>query len=168
MSVDAVALSILESTPRVLRAFFASMPVEATLREVDEGWSARDALAHMVDTEQGVLAERVRRMIDEDRPFIQSIDASARLDEGGYRHRTVGSLLDELYGLREGHVGWLRGLGERALSRTGDHDQAGEISAYDVVHQWAYHDLMHLKQISSMLQESLVAHMGNTRKFYDI
>jgi hypothetical protein len=152
----------------VLRAFFASTPAEAGLLTVDQGWSPRDALAHLVDTEKGVLAERVRRMTEEDRPFIRSIDAPARLVEGGYRERTVGSLLDELYGLRENHVSWLRGLDSVMLARCGDHDEAGEITASDVVHQWAYHDLMHLKQMASMLQESLVEHMGNTRKFYDV
>jgi hypothetical protein len=168
VTIDPIALSILESTPRVLRAFFASTPAAAGMLTVDDGWSPRDALAHLVDTESGVLAERVRRMIEEDRPFIRSIDAPARLDEGGYRDRSVGSLLDELYGLRERHVAWLRGLDEAALARPGDHDEAGEITASDVVHQWAYHDLMHLKQIASMLQECLVERMGNTRKFYDV
>jgi hypothetical protein len=168
MSIEPVALSILESTPRVLRAFFASMPADAALLPVDAGWSPRDALAHMVDTEQGVLAERVRRMIEEERPFIRSIDATARLAESGFHERSVGSLLDELYGLREGHVAWLRGLTGDQLARAGKHDEAGEITASGVAHQWAYHDLMHLKQIATMLQASLVAHMGNTRKFYDV
>jgi hypothetical protein len=168
MSIDPVAFSVLESTPLVLRAFFASTPRDAVLVEVDGGWSSRDALAHLVDTEKGVLADRVRRMVEEDRPFIRSIDAPARLAEGGYHARSVGSLLDELYGLREGNVAWLRELTHAELQRLGDHDEAGEITASDIAHQWAYHDLMHLKQIASILQEALVPRMGNTRKFYDV
>jgi hypothetical protein len=168
MGIDPVALSVLESTPRVLRAFFASTPADAVLVAADEDWSSRDALAHLVDTEKGVLAERVRRMIDEDRPFIRSIDAPARLSEGGYRDRSVGSLLDELYGLRERNVAWLRHLTDEELARSGDHDEAGEITASDIAHQWAYHDLMHLKQIASILQQALAPRMGNTRKFYDV
>jgi hypothetical protein len=50
--------------------------------------------------------------------------------------------------------------------RRGEHDTAGEISALDIVHQWAYHDLMHLKQIESMLQAGLIERMGNTQLFY--
>jgi len=168
MSLDPVALAILRSTPDVLRAFFAALPEPDALHAVDDGWSARDALAHLVDTEAGVLAERVRRIVDEDRPFIRSIDAPARLIEGGYRDRSVASLLDELASLRRRHVEWLATLPDADLARAGDHDEAGEISASDVAHQWAYHDLMHLKQIASMLQGALLTHMGNTRKFYDV
>jgi hypothetical protein len=122
----------------------------------------------MVDTEAGVLADRVRRIVEEDRPFIRSIDAPARLVAGGYRERSVASLLDEFESLRREHVEWLSALTDDELARAGDHDEAGEITASDVAHQWAYHDLMHLKQIASMLQEALVEHMGNTRKFYDV
>jgi hypothetical protein len=168
MSIDAKAMSVLETTPLVLRALFATMPKEAALLAVDDGWSPRDALGHMVDTEKGVLRVRVQRMVDEDRPFIRSIDAPARLDEGGYRERSVGSLLDELYGLRERNVAWLCELSSEDLARAGEHDEAGEITGSDVAHQWAYHDLMHLKQIASMIQATLVDFMGNTRKFYDV
>lgn len=168
MSLDPVALAILRSTPDVLRAFFAALAEPDVLHTVDDGWSPRDALAHLVDTEAGVLAERVRRIVDEDRPFIRSIDAPARLVEGGYRDRSVASLLDELASLRRQHVEWLATLPDVDFARAGDHDEAGEITASDVAHQWAYHDLMHLKQIASMLQGSLLTHMGNTRKFYDV
>lgn len=168
MSISHTASAILRSTPDALRAVFASIPESVALDAVDEGWSPRDALAHMVDTEKGVLAERVRRMVEEDRPFIRSIDAPARLIEGRYTERTVASLLDELESLRREHVVWLRGLTDAQLARHGDHDEAGVITASDVAHQWAYHDLMHLKQIASMLQAGLVQHMGNTRRFYDV
>ena len=134
----------------------------------DDGWSAKDALAHMLDVELGVISVRVRRMLDEDRPFIRSIDAPARLVEGGYAARSAESLLDELTEARERHVAWLRTLTVEQFARSGDHDEAGEITAGDVAHQWAYHDLMHIKQIASMLQLGFVARMGNTRKFYDV
>jgi hypothetical protein len=168
MTIDSVALSVLRSTPDALQSLLATAPEGAVLVDVDDGWSARDALAHLVDTETGVLAARVRRIVDEDRPFIRSIDAPRRLIDGGYRNRVVASLLDELASARRDNVEWLATLSDADLVRIGDHDEAGEISASDIVHQWAYHDLMHLKQIASILQQGLVAHMGNTRKFYDV
>lgn len=168
MSIDSAALAVLRATPSTLRALFAGVPEATTVEVMDEGWSARDALAHLVDTEDGVLAERVRRMIDEERPFIRSIDAPGRLREGRYHARSVASLLDELDARRAAHVAWLERLTAEQLARSGDHDEAGEITASDVAHQWAYHDLMHLKQIASMLQEGLLPGMGNTRRFYDV
>ncbi len=63
---------------------------------------------------------------------------------------------------------WLLGLSPEQLARAGEHDQAGEITVAGIVHEWAYHDLMHAQQITRMLQAPLVESMGNTRRFYDV
>lgn len=168
MSIEPQAMTILASTPRVLEGMLSDALPSAVDLATDGEWSARQALAHLVDTEQGVLVERVRRMVEEDRPFIRSIDAPARLVDGGYAARDIASLLREFRELRARHVPWLRSLSESQLSRAGDHDEAGEITASDVTHQWAYHDLMHVRQIAAALQAPLVVRMGNTRRFYDI
>jgi hypothetical protein len=167
-TIDNTALMILEHAPSALRGLLEHVPEATATDPRDDGWSARDALGHLLDVEEGVIPVRIRRIVEEDRPFIRSIDAPARLEAGGYRTRIVASLLDELAVRRRANVEWLRGLDEAQLGRSGDHDEAGEISAGDIAHQWAYHDLMHLKQIASILQEGLVGLMGNTRKFYDV
>jgi hypothetical protein len=166
--IEATALAVLRSTPDVVRALVAGVPQATSNQPRDDGWSVKDALAHVLDVEIGVIPVRIRRILDEDRPFIRSIDAPARLVEGGYRERTVSSLLDELAARRERNVAWLRELSLDKLARAGDHDEAGEITAGDLAHQWAYHDLMHLKQIASILQAGFVDRMGNTRRFYDV
>jgi hypothetical protein len=108
----------------------------------------------------------MRRIVAEDRPFIRSIDPPARLLAGGYAARNIDSLLDELVKQRESGLAWLQSLTQGQLERIGEHDTAGEISPADIVHQWAYHDLMHLKQVASILQAVLIDRMGNTRRFY--
>lgn len=106
-------------------------------------------------------------MIEEDHPFIASIDPSARLLDQDDRDRPLDDLLDQLARRRSANLDLLAPLTPSELRRTGEHDEAGEISVEGVIHQWAYHDLMHLKQIASMLQAPLVERMGNTRRFYD-
>jgi len=59
-----------------------------------------------------------------------------------------------------------RALSPEQLGRVGDHDEAGEISVADIAHQWAYHDLMHLKQAESIIQVQLEPGMGRARRFY--
>jgi hypothetical protein len=107
-------------------------------------------------------------MRDEDAPFIRSIDAPARIVEGGYAQRDVASLLDEIETERPRRVSALGHLAPEDLRRRGEHDQAGRITVSDIVHQWAYHDLMHLAQIAAIVQSTLLGRMGNTRKFYDV
>lgn len=166
--MDGTTANIFKATPVVLRAIVEAATPEALAEPRDEGWSARDVLAHFTDIERDVLPVRIRRILEEERAFIRSIDAPARIREPHLAGRDSRSLLDEFAELRATHVPWLLGLTDADMRRTGDHDEAGEIAVRDLVHQWAYHDLMHVKQIMSMLQAGLVEHMGNTRKFYDV
>ena len=119
--IEPNALSILRAMPATLMALLAPFDEAALSVPTDEGSAARHVVAHIFDVEQVIFDDRIRRLLDEDRPFIRSIDPLARMNE-------------------------------RAL----------------LIHQWAYHDLMHLKQAVSILQPPLVASMGNARKFYDL
>jgi hypothetical protein len=38
----------------------------------------------------------------------------------------------------------------------------------DLAHQWAAHDVTHLRQLALMLQTHLAPLMGRTRMFYDV
>jgi len=163
--IDDSVFSVLETTPGLLRLLIEAMPAASVEAAVDDGWSPRHALAHVLDTEE-VIAGRIRRIVEQERPFIRSIDPPARLRDGGYLERGVESLLSELERRRAEDVAWLKTLTASQLGRVGEHDEAGEVSAADHAHQWAYHDLMHLKQITAMLQDALWRRMGNTRLFY--
>jgi hypothetical protein len=165
--IHPAALAILRSTPATLRSLVAGVPEETLLAPVDDGWSVRDVIAHLVDTNSGVIVARMRRIVNEDQPFIRSIDAPSRLEAGGYRSRDVASLLDELKQRRGEELAWVLSQPLETLERTGEHDEAGEISALDQVYQWAWHDLDHLKQAVEMLKQPLPPRMGNTRRFYD-
>ncbi|MBI5289828.1 MAG: DinB family protein [Chloroflexi bacterium] len=167
MSIDH-APRILECTPDVLTALVRGASGDALTLPVGDGWSVRHVVAHVLDVEQVIYTDRISRMLGEDRPFIRSIDPLARMNERGLLARDVASLLSELTSGRPAAVTALRALSAQQLARTGQHDEAGEITVANLVHQWAYHDLMHLKQAASILQLPLVEAMGNTRKFYDI
>ncbi len=107
-------------------------------------------------------------MLVEDRPFIQSIDPPARLLAGGYASRSLNDLLDDLERQRLEHTRWLTSLTSKELLRVGEHNSVGEILVMDIAHQWAAHDVMHLRQIAIMIQEQFAPKMGNTRSFYDV
>jgi hypothetical protein len=164
-SIDPTVFAIVGAMPAILRALFAQLPPDASEAELNEGWSARHCLAHMLDTED-VIVGRMRRIVEQERPFIASIDAPVRLRSGGYLTRDTQPLLDEFETRRKEGTECLRSLPAAALDRVGVHDEAGEISVADIAHQWAYHDLMHLKQAGSIIQLRLEQGMGRTRLFY--
>lgn len=164
-TIDERALVILAATPATIRALLAGVDdAPATPPE----WGPREIVAHLLDAEGIAFVERIERIIAGERPYIRSIDPPARLAAGGYFERTLTDLLDALAEARRVNLGWLSGLSGASLARTGEHDHAGPISAVDIVHQWAYHDLQHLRQLAGALQAPLVPRMGNTRKFYDV
>jgi hypothetical protein len=167
-AIDATAVELIARTPRVLRDLLAGLPTERLEQPNDEGWSLKDIVAHLVDVEDVAFHERIIRMLREDRPSISAIDPPARLAAGGYAARSLGDLLDELERRRLADVRWLRGLDAEQLQRTGVHQEVGEIFAIDIAHQWAAHDLAHLRQIALMLQQQLAPLMGATRGFYDV
>jgi hypothetical protein len=166
--IEPSATAILAATPSVLRALISSHDEAALVHPEDEGWSVRHVIAHILDVETVIYDDRITRILREERPFIRSIDPLARMDGSGLLEMLTGALVDEIELSRPPAVQSLTQLGVEQLGRVGDHDEASPITVSDLIHQWAYHDLMHLKQAASILQTPLVAGMGNTRKFYDL
>lgn len=163
--IDETVFAVVGATPSILCALISQLPPEMRDDELDDGWSVRHCLAHLLDTED-VIVGRMQRIVAQEKPFIRSIDASARLIEGRYLTREPESLLREFEQVRVAGIAWLRDLPGGRLDRLGTHDEAGEISVADIAHQWAYHDLMHLKQAESIIQARLEHGMGRTRLFY--
>jgi hypothetical protein len=166
--IDPAAIELIARTPRVLRALLSGLPAVVLSAPNAEGWSVKDIVAHLHDVESVAFVERISRMLDEAQPLIESIDPPARLAAGGYAHRGLDELLEELDRQRGEHVAWLGALTPEQLARSGQHDTVGEIYVVDIAHQWAAHDMAHLRQVSLMLQEYLAPLMGRTRGFYDI
>jgi hypothetical protein len=167
-TIDPAAIAVISRTPRVLRMLLAGLPLDLLHEPNDEGWSLTDIVAHLHDVEGVAFVERISRMLNEDRPFIESIDPPARLVAGGYATRDLPELLDELERQRQQHVDWLSRLGPDDLARAGTHDAVGEIHVIDLAHQWAAHDMAHLRQIGLMIQQYFAPMMGATRVFYDV
>ncbi len=168
VSIDPAAKAVIGSTPRVLRMLLEGLPWTLVEAPNPEGWSLKDIVAHLHDAESIAFVERIQRMLHENRPFIRSIDPPARLASGGYAERGLAELLDDLDRQRAEHLSWLEALTEDQLARAGEHDTVGEIRVIDIAHQWAAHDMAHLRQIAHMIQAHLAPLMGNTRGFYDV
>jgi hypothetical protein len=162
---EEAALALLEATPAILRPLLAGLPATIVEAKLDRDWSPKDVLAHFVDVEQDAFGTRLRRMIDEDRPAIASIDPLARLGDPKWTARTVDSLLDELARERATTVAWLRTLNDEQLQRAADHDAVGEITVANLLHYWPTHDMAHIRQIQRMLSAVLRHEMGAAENF---
>jgi hypothetical protein len=167
-AIDPAALELIARTPRTLRDLLAGLSDSVLNQPNDENWSVKDIVAHLVDVEDVAFVERISRMLAEERPYIAAIDPPARLEAGGYTRRSLGDLLDELGQRRAADACWLRSLDPEQLRRPALHQDVGEIFVIDIAHQWAAHDMAHLRQIALLLQQQLAPLMGATRGFYDV
>jgi hypothetical protein len=169
------ALTVIGSTPAVLRGLVGGLDAAVLLAAPgstnDPSWGPRQVAEHLLDAEDVGFMDRVRRVVAAgeggERPYIRSIDPSARLVAGGYAERSLEDLLDELEQRRAGDVAWLRSLPASALASIGEHDRAGTFAAGDLVHYWACHDLLHLRQIARALQDTLAPFTGNLAMFFE-
>ena len=179
------ALTVIGRTPVVLRGLVGGPEgplkgtddLDAAVLEAAPGaaegrsWGPRQVAEHLLDVEDIAFMERVRRVVDAgaggQRPLIRSIDPPARLAAGGYAERTLEDLLDEFEQRRAADVAWLRSLPAGALASVGEHDRAGIFAARDLIHYWACHDLLHLRQIARALQDTLAPFAGNLVMFFE-
>jgi hypothetical protein len=165
---ERASLAILEATPAVLRELVAGLPGEIVAANLDRDWSIKRIVAHMADVDDTAFASRLRRIVEEDAPQLPSIDPLARLDAMDWPSHSVGSLLDSLRDGRATSTGWLRGLPDEALQRRGRHDAAGELTASNLLHYWAYHDLAHLRGIQRMVQSVLIHETAGISETMDV
>jgi uncharacterized damage-inducible protein DinB len=157
-------LAILAGVPRALRALLGGLPEEIALAPAAEGWSPRDVVAHLLTVRDLGGMARIRRVVEQDEPRIEPYDETAALQASGYRERPLGWLLLEFERKRREDVEWLRTLDEATLGRRGLHGEYGPVTAGELLHHIAYHDLDHLRQVASMLMPALDAGRGNMQK----
>ena len=162
-------LEILASTPEKLRREIATMsPKEMKARPAPDKWSVQEILAHLDDVEERAMRARVVAMIERDEPVLLPFDQEKRAVEMRYDRKDPRRTLNSFVRQRQANLKWLRALKPAQLKRKGMHQTVGEITAREMIHEWAFHDLGHLKQILEVKRYALWPRIGNMRAFYKL
>jgi hypothetical protein len=128
----------------------------------------QEVLAHLADVEEFGMRARVAAMIEQDKPTLPSFDQEVRVVELKYNAIDPMPSLASLKLQRRANVKWLRKLRPAQLKRRGIHQTVGEISVEELITEWAFHDLGHLKQILEVKRYALFPRIGNMRAFYEL
>lgn len=159
--------AILSSTPEKLKRELQDLSLaEMKARPAPGKWSVREILAHLADVERHGMRERVEAIVTEDGPVFEPFEQEKRAIDLHYDRIDARKSLASLTAQRRTNLKWLRKLRPAQLRRVGIHRAVGDVSALDFLHEWAFHDLGHLKQIMEVKRYALYPHMGNTQKFY--
>jgi len=110
---------------------------------------------------------RVDRFLAEDLPHFEADDAQMYLDlyKNGDPEEDFGHFEEQ----RETNIEMLRGLSVEAGNRKAMHSVAGEITLSQMLHEWAMHDLGHIRQIAELVRaRKYLAGAGPLGKSYQL
>ncbi len=162
-------LEILAVTPEKLRREIAAMtPRQMRARPAPGKWSVQEILAHLDDVEEVGMRARVAAMVEQKEPLLPAFDQEKRAVNLRYDRKDPRKSLASFVWQRRANLKWLRTLKPAQLKRKGLHQTVGEVTAGEMIHEWAFHDLGHLKQIMEVKRYALWPRMGNMRKFYKL
>jgi enoyl-[acyl-carrier protein] reductase III len=144
-------LDLLDATPGILRSLMCELSEEdARWKPAPDRFSVAEVLAHLSHSEGHCYRARVDRFLNEDRPVFEPDDAQMHLDR--YRDADAEDAFDHFEDQRETNVEFLRDLPESAGKRVALHKEAGEITLAQMLHEWAMHDLGHIRQVAELVR----------------
>lgn len=144
-------LDLLEATPAILRGLMTGISEEdARWKPADDRFSIAEVLSHLSHSEWHCYRARLERFLTEERPEFEPDDAQMHLElyKSGDPEEDFAHFEDQ----RETNVELLRGLPEETGERKAMHKAAGEITLSQMLHEWALHDIGHIRQIAELVR----------------
>ena len=144
-------LDLLEETPGILHGLVHELSHEdAAWKPAPDRFSVAEVLAHLSHSEGHCYRIRVDRFLIEEMPEFEPDDAQMYLDL--YRDADAEDSFDHFEEQRDTNVEFLRTLPRAAGDRRAMHRKAGEITLQQMLHEWAMHDLGHIRQIAELVR----------------
>ena len=144
-------LDLLEATPTILRGLISELSDEdARWKPAADRFSVAEVLSHLSHSEWHCYRARVDRFLSEEMPEFEPDDASMYLEL--YRNADPEEAFGHFEDQRETNIELLRGLPAEAGNRKALHRTAGEITLSQMLHEWALHDLGHIRQIAELVR----------------
>jgi len=160
---------VLEQSPIIIeKILYAATPDELHWKPAADRWSIGEVLAHLVDVET-VFRKRAKLMVEQENPPLEACDQNAAYAAGKYSSGRAQEHLRQFCHERDLSISWLRYLPAKALPRTGQHSELGRITVSELLHEWAFHDLGHIRQIAELYRaRAFYPRMGGFQKYYTV
>lgn len=144
-------LDMLGATPDILRGLMCELSAgDVAWKPAPDRFSIAEVLAHLSHSEGHCYRARVDRFLAEEMPAFEADDAQMHLHL--YREADAEDSFDHFEEQREDNVDYLRHLPSEAGRRRARHSAAGEITLNQMLHEWALHDLGHIRQVTELVR----------------
>jgi hypothetical protein len=140
----------LEAMPELLATRFASLSGDDALRRGPKGaFSPVEQCWHLADLEREGFGARIRRLLEEDEPFLPDFDGARLATERDYRSRSIAEGLLAFRAARQANLALLRAVGGEQWSRAGRQEGVGRVALCDLPQMMAEHDASHRAEIEA-------------------
>ena len=127
----------------------------SAIRDGADGWNVLEIVCHLRDY-QAIFAERIRRILEEDRPTFTPYDEKARLAlviENDYANQNLRAVLDAYLATRHRIVERLAPLDDDQWRREGKFADDDIVDLTMPVVHTLLHDADHTEQIARILRQ---------------
>ncbi len=159
---------VLRATPGILRGLLgAAKREQLDWRPSAERWSITMVVAHLAQVEVKGFRERFQAMLAADGPELESYDQEAL-----FRAEKQFDVYEEMTRFEEERgqtLAMLDKLPEGVGARGGRHAELGPITIAQLINEFAFHDLGHIRQVIELYRSCVFfPEMGAYQKYYRI
>ncbi len=150
--IENAATAYREATQEFLEAARA-VPAEDLDRQPKEGWSARQIIHHLADSETQSYS-RIRRLLAEPNPTIQGYDeeAWAHCATLGYTELPVTISLQVFEAVRAASAQVIDRMAPADLEKSGTHTERGALTVAHWLDMYTRHPREHVQQLQHALR----------------
>lgn len=141
---DDTAFTLADDAATIAR-IVRTVPAERLRTEMFDRWSALEVIGHIADISE-VYADRVRRVLSEDRPFLRSVDPDVLAAERKNNERDPMALAKRIQAAHGEIVRSLAAAPGRV--RVGLHEEHGEMDAAYIAAYHAQHAHEHAADLA--------------------
>ena len=162
-------IAVLEQTPIIIeKIVFSASDEQMGWKPSMDRWSIAEVLGHLGEAEVLGFRERVRMMMEQKNPAIEAYDQNAAYAAGKYAGLGRENLKKFCHE-RDRSLSFLRYVSPEILARKGTHAKIGAFTVGQLLNEWAFHDLGHIRQIAELFRSrAFYPHCGPFQQYYTI
>lgn len=143
----------LSTTPHIVQGLLAGLTTDELRWKPAAGrWSISEVLAHLTHCERFCYMPRLKAMVEQEDPEVEAYGVEDLDKQGAYQTRFALAALEDFLKVRHESLDYLHGLPSAAASRTARHPELGGFSVGEMLNEWAFHDLGHIRQIAELVR----------------
>lgn len=165
MDAAPIVFSALSSTPRRLAALFVALePALHRVRPDGQPFAFAEHLWHLADLETEAYQPRLRRLAEEEQPFLADFDGGAAARRRDYLALDPEEGLRRFAAARARTLEAFAALPDQAWTRRGEQEGVGPVALGELPCRILHHDQAHLGELKELLRalrrETLVDRLG--------